>query len=495
MEHKLEQTAQRGYLERALLICWYITIGSAAFGPCLLRISLPIGGHFFLFRVAILVTCLLYLLLLLQRRENPLRGLSRVELCFAGAVVCMLVYGLVSAAWAISLGAWFSKFFTMCQMFALVFLFLKLCRDEKVMRMTLLLAGITTLLCALGGLAECFHGPFFDTPYRNYAYVFFNRAMYAPIFTFYNPNDMVTYLLFIIEILYVYMALNWEKLSFPQNKRLLYILSASMGLTLFLCCAGSGRLAFLSVFVILFGLAVWLAMRFKKGLVVFLGFALCIGFIYVGENYAQVKYYTVQAGRQIQEFFVPGDGSAAPNEPPPDKNVHATLYTILPTVTGSNKGESIQQSDGIRAALIKNSMKMLAKSRGMGIGLGNAELRMEDFDNTGGITAVHCFAVEVLLEFGVFALIPLLALAFSVLKSLLKGLHIAVKRRCLERTSNILLLLFTIIAYPLLSTASASSWGLQSMWLYIAMMLLYSGKIDSLCKEAHKSQIQTFKEG
>ena len=276
------------------------------------------------------------------------------------------------------------------------------------------------------------------------------------------------------------MALNWEKLSFHQNKRLLYTLSAGMGLTLFLCCVGGGRLAFLSVFVILFGLAVWLAMRFKKGLAVFLGFALCIGFIYVGENYAQVKYYTVQAGRQIQEFFVPGDGSAAPNELPlpPDKNVHATLYTILPTVTGSNKGESLQQSDGIRAALIKNSMKMLAKSRGMGIGLGNAELRMEDFDNTGGITAVHCFAVEVLLEFGVFALIPLLALAFSVLKSLFKGLYIAVKRRCLERTSNILLLLFTIIAYPLLSTASASSWGLQSMWLYIAVVLLYSGRME-----------------
>lgn len=501
MEHKLEQTVQRGYLERALLICWYITIGSAAFGDCLLRIPLPIGGHFFLFRGAILVTCLVYLLLLLRRRENPFRGLSKIETCFVGVVVCMLGYGLVSALWAISLGAWFSKFFTMCQMFALVFLFLKLCRDEKVMRVTLLLAGMTTLFCALGGVVECFHGPFFDTPYRNYTYVFFNKAMYAPIFSFYNPNGMATYVLFTLEILYLHMAFNWEKISFPQNKRLLYGLSTWMGITIFICCADGGRLAFLSLPIILCGLAVWLVIRFKKGLVVFLGFALCITFIYVGENYAEVKYRVAQTGRQIQEFWGPVDGSAssdgtvAPDLPVPDKNMHATLYTIIPTITGVNKEASIRESDGGRVVLLKNSMEMLIESKGLGIGLGNAEPRMSEFSNIGGVTAIHCFIMEVFLEFGIFALIPLLVLAFFVFKSLLKGLFIAVKTRCMEQAATILLLLFTIIVYPFLSTANASSWGLQSMWLYIAMMLLYSGKIDSLCKEAHKSQIQTFKEG
>ena len=155
MKQTTSQIPASGYLEKLLVICWYVTVASAAFGSCLLRISLPIGGHFFLFRGAILATCLVYLLLLLRRRENPFRGLSRIEICFVGVVACMLGYGLVSALWAISLGAWFSKFFTMCQMFALVFLFLKLCRDEKVMRVTLLLAGITTLFCALGGIVEC----------------------------------------------------------------------------------------------------------------------------------------------------------------------------------------------------------------------------------------------------------------------------------------------------------------------------------------------------
>lgn len=484
MKQTTSQIPESGYLEKLLVICWYVTVASAAFGSCLLRIPFPIGGHFFLFRGAILATCLVYLLLLLRRRENPFRGLSRIEICFVGVVVCMLGYGLVSALWAISLGAWFSKFFTLCQMFALVFLFLKLCRDEKVMRVTLLLAGITTLFCALGGIVECFRGPFFDTPYRTIRYVFFNRAMYAPIFTFYNPNGMAVYVLFTLEILYLHMAFNWEKISSPQNKRLLYGLSAWMGITIFICCADGGRLALLSLPIILCGLAVWLMMRFKKGLVVFLGLALCLTFVYVGENYAEVKYRVVQTGRQIQAFWAPADGSAssdgtvAPDLPAPDKNRHGTLYTIIPTITGVNKEASIRESDGGRVVLLKNSMEMLIESKGLGIGLGNAEQRMPEFGNTGGITAVHCFLMEIFLEFGVFALIPLLVLVFLILKSLFCGLYTAVKTHHREQLANILFLLFTIIAYLPLSTANSSSRGLQAMWLYIAAVLLWSGKIE-----------------
>lgn len=488
MELKTRLLPKGDRLEGLLLICWYITIASAAFGDCLLRIALPIGGHFFLFRGAILATCFLYFLTLIRRRENPFRGLSRIELCFVAAAACMLAYGAASALWSLSLGAWFSKFFTMCQMFALVFLFLKLCRDEKVMRVTLLLAGVSTLICALGGFVECFHGPFFDTPYRDYSYVFFNKPLYAPIFTFYNPNGLSAYILFILEVLYLYTAFCWERIAPPRNRRLLYFLSVCMGFSLFLCCADGGRLCILALPVILCGLAVWLAMRYKRGLVVFLGLALCLGFIYVGENYSEVKYRAEQAGERIQEFFTPAEkpGSAeTPSDtdkpappPPPDKNVHGSLYTIAPAVTDLIGGAPADKSSGIRLALLKNSMQMLTESKGLGIGLGNAELRMAKYGNTGGLTNVHCFIMEVLLEFGIFAFLPLLVLVFLILKALLAGLYAAAKSRQRELAAGILFLLFTILAYPLLSTANSSSWGLVAMWLYVALVLLYSGRVE-----------------
>lgn len=481
MELKTKLLPEGDRLEGLLLICWYITVASAAFGDCLLRISLPIGGHLFLFRIAILATCFLYLLTLIRRRENPFRGLSRIELCFVAAAACMLVYGAASALWSLSLGAWFSKFFTMCQMFALVFLFLKLCRDEKVMRVTLLLAGVSTLICALGGFVECFHGPFFDTPYRNHSYVFFNKGMYAPIFTFYNPNGLSAYILFILEVLYLYTAFCWERIAPPRNRRLLYLLSVCMGFTLFLCCADGGRLCILAIPVILCGLAVWLVMRYKRGLVVFLGLALCLAFIYVGENYNEVKYRAEQAGERIQEFFTPGETPSDTEKPtpppPPDKNLYGSLYTIAPAITGSGKTESVQESDATRATLLKNAFVMLFQSKGLGVGLGNAEIRIAEFGNT-EILAVHCFIMEVFAEFGVFAILPLLILVLLIFKVLFTSLYAAIKDHRREPAANILLLLFTILSYPLLSTANSSSWGIVAMWLYVALVLLYSGRME-----------------
>ena len=443
MEQRSVQTSEYDPLKRLLLIFWYITIASAPFGSNLLRVELPVMGHIFLFRGAILFSCLIYLLMLLRRRENPFRDLSRIEFCFVGTAACMLTYGVTSAAWSLDLRAWFSKLFTMCQMFVLVFLFLKLCRDRIVMRTTLLLLGVSCLICCLGGLAECIScRHFFDTPYDKYAYVFFGKPMYAPIFTLYNPNGFTEYLLFALEILYLYMAVCWEDIEAKWGKRIFYALSAGMMLMLFLCCAAGGRLSILSLPLILGGLAVWLDIRYKRGLVIFIALVLCLAFIYVGEA---------------------GSG---------------TLQTIPESITGNYENASLQQSDGTRVTLLKNSWEMLLESKGLGIGLGNAEIRMREFGNTGGILAVHCFIMEVLLEFGIFALIPLFVLVFMIIRVLCVRLYKAAKAHSREPVSNILFLLFTIMAYPFLSTASSSSWGITSMWLYIAMVLLYSGQVE-----------------
>ena len=474
-------------LEAVFLVCWYVTIASAAFGNCLLRIELPVGGHFFLFRGAILVTCVLYGLVLLKRRENPLKGLSRPELWFVVLMSSMLAYGLVSVLWSMSIGAWFSKLFTMCQMFALAFLFLKVCRDPKVMRITMALVGITALICAIGGLIECFHGPFFDTPYRKYRYVFFNKAMYAPIFTSYNTNGLAVFLLFSIETLYLWMAWHWTRRSDRANHRLLWGISAGLALTLFLCCAGGGRLAILAIPILLVGLAVWLCLQYKKGLLVFLMLFAMLGFIYVGENYNQVKYQVQQVGTQIQQLFASDTptssvetppGETPPEETLPEQNTHGTLYTVIPSITGANVDESLTMSDATRLTLLKNSMDMLIKSRGLGVGLGNAELRMEEYVDEGELTNVHCFIMEVMAEFGIFALIPLLLLVFSAVKHLGIQFIGAAKTRNKGLLANVLLLFFTALAYPLLSTANSSSWGITIMWVYLACLLMYCGKSE-----------------
>lgn len=119
----------------------------------------------------------------------------------------------------------------------------------------------------------------------------------------------MVYPLFILEILCHYTMLHWEQDG--NSRHILNGLIAWTVLMLFLCCAGSARLGFLEIIVILLVLAVWLAMRNKKGVFVVFVITLVLFFdlIYSG------------------------------------KNSSSTLLSIT----------TLNQSDGIRAALLKNS--------------------------------------------------------------------------------------------------------------------------------------------
>lgn len=495
MELKTKLLPEGDRLERLLLICWYVTIASAPFGSYLLRIQLPVLGHFFLFRGAVLVTCLVYLICLIRRRENPFTGLSRVEWAFVAFAACLLLYGAASALRAVSFSAWFSKFFILCQMLALVFLFLKLCASPEVMKNTMLLMAASTLVCALGCLLETIRGPFFpDTLYSGHVYLFFNKGFYHPIFTFVNPNDACGYLFFSLVILFLYTTGQWDRWSEKKRRKTLWRLAAAGVLLFFLSCVCQGRLIILSLVLFLAGLFVWLAMRYRRGLSIFLLFAAFTVFVYVGENYAQVKYGVETRIEQIQSLFnrepggqtKPGDQEPEPDKTPPPRNEHAALYTIAPAITGKSASETITESDGLRQTMLKNGMAMLLESKGLGIGLGNAELRVAEFQNTGGLTAMHCYLMELFAECGVFAIVPLLALVFFIFKSWWGVFYPAFKRRDAAPCADILFMLFTAAAFLLASTASASSRGMTAMWLYLAFIVLSSGRLerDSLAERA-----------
>lgn len=165
--------------------------------------------------------------------------------------------------------------------------------------------------------------------------------------------------------------------------------------------------------------------------------------------------------------------------------MHGTLHMLKPGVRNDPAYTSMNESDGTRLALIKDCLKLIRESHGLGIGLGNAELRIKEFDNTDGVFAVHCFVMEVLAEFGIFALLPLLAVGLSILRSLWLEVYAAIRTRSKIRIAMPLLLFFTALAYAPLSTANSSSWGLQAMWFYLAMLLLYSGQLSEKCRAAY----------
>lgn len=487
MELKRKLLPEGDRLERLLLVCWYVTIASAPFGSYLLRIQLPVLGHFFLFRGAILVTCFVYLIYLIRRRENPFSGLSKVEWAFIGFAACLILYGAASALWTVSLSAWFSKFFILCQMLALVFLFLKLCASPGVMKNTMLLMAASTLVCALAALVETFRGPLIsDSLYNYHVYVFFNKGFYHPVFTFGNPNDTCGYMFFTLVVLFLCIIGRWDRWDEKMRRKTLWGFAAALVLLFFLSCVCQGRLIILALVLLAAGLFVWLTMRYRRGLSIFLLFAAFIAFVYVGENYNQVKSGVETRIEQIQTFFQgePEDTGEprepAPEKTPPPPNIHAALYTIVPTITGKDAPEDLAQSDNYRLDLILTAARLLLESKGLGIGLGSAEILVAERMGFGpeGI-ALHCYPMELIAECGVFAIVPLLVLVFFILKSWWCALRSALKRKDAAACADVLFLFFTAAAFPLVSTASASSRGLIAMWLYLAYIVLCGKQLEA----------------
>lgn len=454
----------------AVLIFWYLTVFSSFLGSYLLRIPLPIGGNFFLFRGVLPLTVLLFAVWCVRNKRNPFAGLTRIEQCFLLLVAVMVLYGTVSVLFAISKGAWFSKYLSMGYYLCFALLFVLLCKDPGVRKATVLLACGTMLFCTLGGLAETVTDCFFDTPYAGkFSYYFMGRWWQPPIFTFYNTNGLAASNLWMLLIAWMSLFQQWPDLSGKRRRWLLWGLTALTCLGIFLYSVSNSRLTIYALPFLFAGLAVWLLLRHKRGLWIFAAFACCLLFIYAGEHYDQIKEYVEIHMTETE----PGSSEAPGSKPSSKPNNHGTMNSLVPKDAETGKVSlSSDESGGIRVNLIKNSVQMLIGSKGLGIGLGNAELRMKAYDNTGNIVNVHCFLMELFLEFGIFAILSLLLLVCVLLWNWFLRLRRAGRERDRVLLSNTLFQIFAVLTYPLLSTVNASSWGLSAMWLFLGYVLL-----------------------
>lgn len=457
-------------LRMTMLLSWYITVISSFFGPYLLQVALPIGGYFFLYRGMLPLTVVLFIVWHIKRRRNPFASLSTIEKAVFFLLSMMLLYGIISVFFAISVGAWFSKYLSMGYDFCFFILAILLCKDNKICKNTIILACGTMLFCALGGFIETFTDCFFDTPYAGRpTYYFMGRWWQAPIFTFYNTNGLAASNLWMLIIAWMYLFNQWESISISFRKRALWGLAGLTCLGMFLYFVSNSRLTIMALPFLFVGLAVWLLIRYRRGLWIFAVFACFIGFIYVGEQYDQIRAQV----SYVLESIMNTDEADSIQPPSVTPNNHGTMNVLVPRDPETGTIDiSSDESGGVRLNLLKNSIEMLVESKGLGIGLGNAELRMEAYDNTEGITNVHCFIMEIFLEFGIFAIMPLFLVVCTIFKSWFLRLRRGRKEGNQVLLSNTLFQICAVITYPILSTVNSSSWGLSAMWLFLSYILL-----------------------
>ena len=149
------------------------------------------------------------------------------------------------------------------------------------------------------------------------------------------------------------------------------------------------------------------------------------------------------------------------------------MSTLVPVDSETGQVSiSSDESGRIRLHLLQSSMEVLLASKGLGVGVGNGGIRVGIHDGTNGAPAIHCLIMEIFLEFGIFAILPLLLLLCILLKSWFLRIRHARRERDRVLLSNTLFQIFAVMTYPFLSTANASSWGMSAMWLFLGYILL-----------------------
>ena len=148
----------------------------------------------------------------------------------------------------------------------------------------------------------------------------------------------------------------------------------------------------------------------------------------------------------------------------------------------NENGESVLRdtgSAGIRAHLLIHAGKCFVESYGLGAGLGNTEVlaarrTVVPAWADASTNSIHCFIARVIADYGVFALIPLCVIAFLLIKRIWLFFIISCKAKNRTGIAQALMLFGCVLIYPIVSTASSDAQDSLSMWIYLAMMCIFS---------------------
>lgn len=110
----------------------------------------------------------------------------------------------------------------------------------------------------------------------------------------------------------------------------------------------------------------------------------------------------------------------------------------------------------------------------MGVGLGNtAQLAKSTAARRGGVWGIHCFLARMTADFGIWFLIPLLLIAFSMVRS---GVEIVCQEKKKQNPAGVMMgfmYLASVLIYPIASTAPGDAQNSVPMWLFLGSVVLF----------------------
>ena len=405
----------------------YLTIVAGVIGTAVLTISVgPI--HLFPFRILLPLLWMLFAmsLLLNQGQINSSHIKVKPYLQFLGL---WLLYAVLSLAWAASKIDAIREIIFLFMAVSIIFLVVCYFNSLKDLKRfyTLWLLILLPLLglgfwnhltgnhLAVSGLA--------DAP---------ERFRFAPTAVFHNQNDFATYLALSLPFVLAFIRYN-SKLT----KRLLGIVM--LVASLYLIVVTFSRANYLAVII---GAAFWFVflLRFKSKMktLAVIGLAVLLPF--------------VAFPGQVQDTF---------------RTINVQINTLVAAVPQLGEGGL-----DVRFNLIRNAFVFLVNSFGFGVGAGNVEYHMANFQvyDTHGTLNVHNWWMEILANYGLFIFAGYVVFYLSLIVGLYKAYG---KLRDTSEKMICEALLVGLVAFFFASMSASSIMALRPQWIFFAFALAF----------------------
>jgi teichuronic acid biosynthesis protein TuaE len=412
-------------LQRTLL---YFTIIAGFAGSAFFTISIgPI--HLFPYRIFLPLLWMLFAMTLLLNRGRLNISHIRVKL-YLQFLAIWLLYAVLSLAWASAQGEAIRDIIFLFMAISIIFFVVHYLSDISHLKRLYYLWLLVFVALIPIGFWETLTGQHLSV--SGLAQTTHPVARFMPSTVFRNPNDYATYLA--LSLPFVLALIRYH------GGFMVRLLGASALIAgLYLLVTTFSRANYLAVFI---GAAFWFVflLRFKGKMK-----ALAVA------GLAAVLLLTAFSG-QVQDVF---------------SIINVQLNTLIAALPQLGEGGL-----EVRFNLIRNAFVFLVNSFGFGVGAGNVEYHMANFQayDTRGVLNVHNWWMEILTDYGLFIFVGYMAFYLS----LLMGLYKAYDK--ISNTSEKMIcegLLVGLVVFFFASMSASSIMALRPQWIFFAFALAF----------------------
>ena len=462
----LQDSWRSDKLKTIIAVFWLLTVFFCFFGSTVLLVNLPGLPALYPFRVLLPVTTLLHLIWNIRKKRNPWKEASFGKRVSYVLCAILLVYSTLSLRSAIDFEFTFTLWITLC--FDLVFfaMTLDLCSDRKLFAWTVQCAMVTLMIHMVMGITEIFRGGYFTQRFYE-VYFFFAHHYTSPSVSAGNPNDYAMMLVFTLALILLYWA--WRKDAAKLNWAPVVLIPV----TYFLVAATLGRLCTFSFWLLMVAFAMYTLTSGKLVKRVLIPAALLLGltiaFVSYGQNYHLIHVPEKRVAAVVEvEIDIPEEAT-----PLSEMQVDKNEFVIVDEESGETR-LNLEGSGGVRLALLRHALSCFLQTKGMGVGLGNtAQLAKATAEERGGVWAIHCFLARMTADFGIWFLIPLVLMAWNLLKMGLSCVLQEQKKRNRAGMMTGVLYLTSVVIYPIASTAPGDAQTCLPMWLFLGALVIF----------------------